>query len=211
MDISILITSKSHPVNRHILKWLDINSRHNINVIYSKNDLTSGDILFLISCSEIISKLERGKYKKTLVIHASDLPHGRGWNPHIWEIINGAVEITLSLLEAEDEIDTGNIWKKISVTILKTALFDEINKIIFDAELALMDFAIKNYNTVQPKKQKNIDSAHYPKRSPKDSEIDVNKTLSDQFDLIRVCDPQRFPAYFYKNGVRFGMILKKNE
>ena len=210
MNIAILTTSKEHPVNAYLDKWAEKNQNHQINIVHSKEELISGDILCLISCSEIISKLEREGFEKTLVVHASDLPHGRGWSPHVWEIINGATDITLSLLEAADEVDTGDIWKKISVSIPKTALFDEINELIFDSELKLMDFAIKNHNTIKPKKQPNIVSAHWPKRSPKDSEIDVNKEISEQFDLIRVCDPDRFPAFFFKDGKKFNITIKKN-
>ena len=54
------------------------------------------------------------------------------------------------------------------------------------------------------------DSTYYPKRSPKDSEIDVNKGISEQFDLIRICDPDRFPVFFYKNGERFNITIKKD-
>lgn len=211
MNISILITSKKHPVNRYIARWAERNNNHKINIIHSKKEITFGEILFLISCSDIITKLERDKFKKTLLIHASDLPYGRGWSPHIWEIINGATNITLSLLEAEDKVDTGNIWKKISVKIPKTATFDEINELIFDSELRLMDFAIENYNTIQPEKQSNISSSScWPKRSSKDSEIDINKNISKQFDLIRVCDPDRFPAFFFKDGEKFNITIKKS-
>ena len=210
MNITILITSKEHPVNTYVNKWVETNKSHQISIVHSKEDLASGDILFLISCSEIVLKLERDKFKKTLLIHASDLPNGRGWSPHIWEIINGATDITLSILEAESKIDTGDIWKKISVPIPKTALFDEINDLIFNSELELMNFAIENYNTVEPKKQLNIDGEYWPKRSPKDSVIDINQTISEQFDLIRVCDPKRFPAFFYKDGVKFNITIEKN-
>ena len=210
MIISILITSKEHPVNTYVNKWVEKNKSHQISIIHSKKDLTSGDILFLISCSEILSKFDRDKFKKTLIIHASDLPNGRGWSPHIWEIINGATDITISLLEAESKVDTGDIWKKISVPIPKTALFDEINDLIFNSAIELMNFAIEKYNTVEPKKQPNIDGSYWSKRSPKDSEIDINQTISEQFDLIRVCDPKRFPAFFYKDGVKFYITIEKN-
>jgi len=211
MNISVLITSKEHPVNTYINKWIEKNKSHQISIIHSKEELTSGDILFLISCSDIISKVERSEFKKTLVIHASDLPHGRGWSPHVWEIINGATNITLSLLEVEDKVDTGDIWKKVTVPIPKTALFDEINELIFNSELELMDFSIANYKTVKPKKQLNIDSTYWPKRSPNDSEIDINKGISEQFNLIRVCDPDRFPAFFYKDGKRFNITIKRHD
>ena len=210
MNITILISSIKHPINTYINKWIKKNKSHQVTLIHSKKDLVSGDILFLISCSEIISKFERGKFKKTLIVHASDLPYGRGWSPYIWEIINGATDITLSLLEAEDKIDSGDIWKKINVTIPKTFLFDEINELIFNAELELMDFAVENFNNIEPKKQPNIETPCWPKRVPKQSEININKAIAEQFDLIRVCDPQRFPAYFYKDGIRFNIIIEKN-
>ena len=210
MNITILTTSKEHPVNTYVNKWVETNKSHQISIVHSKEELASGDILFLISCSDIVSKLERDKFKKTLIIHASDLPHGRGWSPHVWEIINGATDITLSLLEAEDKVDTGDIWNKISVHIPKTTLFNEINELIFNSELTLMDFAIENYNTIEPIKQPDIDSVFWPKRSPKDSVININKPIVEQFDLIRVCDPKRFPAYFYKDGVRFNITIEKN-
>ena len=209
MNISILTSSKEHPVNVYIDRWSK-NNNNQINIVHSKEELISGDILFLISCSTLVSKSVREKFKKTLVIHASDLPHGKGWSPHIWEIINGATDIILSLFEAEDEVDTGDIWKKIKVNIPKTILFDEINELIFNAEIELIDFAIENFNTVEPKKQPIIESTFWSKRSPEDSLIDIDKTISEQFDLIRECDPKRFPAYFYKDGVRFKMVIEKN-
>ena len=48
----------------------------------------------------------------TLVLHASDLPDGRGWSPHVWDVISGKSSLTLSLINAEDSVDTGHIWKK---------------------------------------------------------------------------------------------------
>ena len=210
MIISILTSTEEHPIYEYLVKWAKKNKKnHKIIIAHSKNELISGDLLFLISCSEIITKTERDKFKNTLVIHASDLPYGRGWSPHVWEIINGSTEITLSLLEAEDKVDTGDIWKKTNINIPKTFLFEEINDLIFTTELDLMDFAIENFNTVSPKKQLNIDVNSWPKRSPKDSEIDSNKSIFEQFDSIRVCDPKRFPAYFYKDGVRFNIFLEK--
>lgn len=207
MKITILNTSKNHPVNTWLDQWMKINRvNHDINLVRSKNELAGGDVLFLISCVDIILKQDRDKYKKTLVIHASDLPKGRGWSPHIWGIINGAEEVTLTLLEAGSKVDSGDIWKKLNVKVPKTALYVQINELIFDAELKLMDFAVENFNGFVPFKQSNENSTYWPKRTPEDSEINIQKSISEQFDLIRVCDQHRFPAFFYKEGRKF--ILK---
>ena len=73
-----------------------------------------------------------------------------------------------------------------------------------------MDYAVKNFYTVEPERQPDIYTRPWPKRSPKDSLVDINQTIDSQFDLIRVCDPNRFPAYFYKNGVRFNIKIEKH-
>lgn len=210
MLISILNTSYTHPINQHLRRWIYKNkSDHSISLCRSKEDLVGGDILFLVSCSEILGVNETSKFKNSLVIHASDLPEGKGWSPHVWEILNGASNITVSLIEVGQKIDSGSIWKKVSVRIPKEALFDEINQLLFDTEIELMDFAVANLETVVPIPQADQNVTYWPKRVPSDSEIDINKSLREQFDLIRVCDVDRYPAFFYIRGQKFKLKLEK--
>jgi methionyl-tRNA formyltransferase len=205
VKITILNSSESHPINYWLKNWTEKNSKeHEINLVRTKEELDGGDILFLISCSEIIKAEDRAKYQRTLVIHASDLPKGRGWSPHVWEIVNGAKEITVTLLEASDKVDAGDIWQKVKVKIPETALYDEINGLLFTAELVLMDYAVENFATIKPEQQSlELETTYWPKRTPKDSELDIKKSIDEQFDLIRVCDPKRFPAFFYRNGKKY--------
>lgn len=209
MDITILCSSVSHPVNDTLTEWMQNNrEKHQIHLVHSVKDLTGGDLLFLISCAEIISKELRDKYQKTLIIHSSDLPQGRGWSPHIWGIIEGKTEIVSSLLEAEDKVDTGDIWKKIKVKIPKSCLSEEINQLLFDTLKQLMDFAVNNFSIIIPVAQKG-QSSHYRKRTPEDSELDVDKTIKEQFDLLRVCDVDRFPAFFELYGCKYRIEITK--
>ncbi len=209
MKITILNSSEDHPVNTCLKRWIKLNqAKHEVQLSRSKKDLFNGDILFLVSCSDVISQYDRDKFKKTLVIHASDLPRGRGWSPHIWEIINGANQVTLALLEAEDKVDSGDIWKKVTINIPDAALYDQINELIFEAELELMDFAIENFLNITPSKQSEEGVSSWPKRAPEDSEINIHQSIDKQFDLIRVCDPDRFPAFFYRNGKKFKLKVE---
>ena len=211
MKISILCSDPSHPINHFLVSWIERNSiEHQINLFRTKSELCGGDLLFLISCAEILTHKDRINYLKTLVLHASDLPLGRGWSPHIWQLIEGAEELTLSLLEAAEPVDSGDIWKKINLKIPKDALWDEINLLLFTAELSLMDFAVANMHQINPVKQA-VDtlSTYYPKRTPKDSQLDPNKSLSELFNLIRVCDPNRFPAFFELHSHNYTIRLEK--
>ncbi len=100
--------------------------------------------------------------------------------------------------------------KRLLYEIPRSALWDEINDLLFAAEIQLIEFAIQNFENLQKYPQNsNIEATYYPKRSPKDSEIDPNKPISEQFDLIRVCDPNRFPAHFHYRGVAYKIILEK--
>ena len=211
MKISFLCNDPRHPVNDYLYAWIKKNnSKHEIELVRQKKDLSGGDILFLISCTEIINSQDRMAYINCLVIHASDLPKGRGWSPHIWSILEGKEELTLTLLEANNKIDSGKIWKKLNFQVPKHALWNEINAQLFEKEIELIDFAVGNFKSVSAKSQAlDIEPTYYPKRTPNDSEIDPYKSSESQFDKIRVCDPDRFPAYIELYGERYKLILEK--
>lgn len=211
MKITILCTDPAHPVNAYLQAWVNKHRHvHKITLVRHKFQLEGGELLFLVSCSEIIKEEDRNKYIATLVLHASDLPKGRGWSPYIWEIVNGAEHITLTLLEAEDKVDSGRIWAKQSIAVPKHALWDEINHLLFTAEVSLIDHAVKNFGRTTPQLQVGTEQAtYYPRRTPQDSQLDAKKTFAEQFDRMRVCDPDRFPAFFEHLGQRYILKLEK--
>lgn len=211
MKVSVLCSNPSHPVNAHLMAWVERHAQdHEIAVVRKKSELTGGDMLLLVSCGEIVTAKQRLLYGVCLVLHASDLPRGRGWSPHIWDLAAGASHISLSLLEAQDKVDSGRIWKKVRIPVPPTALWDEINHLLFTAEVQLMDFALVSYGRVLSQEQRtDVEPTYYRLRTPEDSRIDPYQTLADQFDLIRVCDPHRFPAFFEFRGQRFVLKLEK--
>lgn len=211
MRISLLCSDEQHPVNDYLQRWMAAQQAvHQIELVRNTSELSGGDILFLISCTEIVGAADRSAYLASLVLHAGDLPRGRGWSPHIWQLIEGSDEITLSLLEAEDRVDSGRIWKKLKFPVPKHALWDEINARLFDAEIELIDFAVREFERICPTEQdSSIEPTYYPRRSPADSQIDPSQGISDQFDKIRVCDPNRFPAFFELHGKKYKLILEK--
>ncbi len=211
LDITIICSSKKHPIYPHLKNWIQKNSNHyNVRLVNKALDIKKGDILFLISCTELISLKIRNKFKHTLVIHESDLPKGKGWSPLIWQILNGANEIMITLLEAEDKVDSGDIWKQRKIKVEPYEVIDEINTKLFPIKLKLLEYAIKHHNTIKPKTQRKENATYYKRRTPKDSKLDVNQTLSQQFDLLRVADNIRYPCFFDYRGHRYKLILRKS-
>jgi methionyl-tRNA formyltransferase len=210
MKISILCSDRRHPIQPLLQDWCRRRgAEHQVELVAQASDLTGGDILFLVSCHEIIGAPIRARFSATLVVHASDLPDGRGWSPHIWSILQGATHLTVTIFQADDTLDAGPIWKKQRIDLEGHELCDEINDKLFAAELALMDFAVANAATIRPLPQAGGGGTTFPLRKPEDSRIDPNRPIADQFNLLRVADPDRYPAFFDHLGHRFEIVLRK--
>lgn len=211
MKISILCTDPNHPVVNNLREWADeISTKgHEVSLVFDKFELHGGDILFLVSCSQLIRDAEREKYGATLVLHASDLPKGRGWSPYIWSILGGANQITVSLLEASDPVDSGAIWLKTTFSLEGHELLPEINEKLFVAETTLMTQAVEQFGSIEPMRQMGDPGPYMKKRTPADSRLDPCKTIAEQFNLLRVVDSQRYPAFFDYQGKRYLINIEK--
>jgi len=209
--VTVLCNNPDHPIFPRLKHWATcMNECDSVDVelVQSLSELTSGDLLFLVSCSEMVGPSHQEAYRHSLVLHASDLPEGRGWSPHVWQVLEGRDRLTVSLLEAREPVDTGEIWRKIIIKLDGTELYDDINERLFDAELALMDWAVEHFDDVAPQPQSGT-ASYYPRRTPADSELDPTQTLEDLMPLLRVCDPHRFPAFFYYRGQKYRLSIEK--
>lgn len=208
-SISILCSDERHPIRPYLTRWAREHAHvAEIRIIDRSVDANGGDILFLVSCHEIIGAPLRERYRNVLVLHASDLPNGKGMSPHVWQVLEGATEIVVTLLEAANALDAGDIWHQARVEIPPTALHDEIHDRLFEAELALMSWALDNHASVKPRPQLGV-SSYYCRRTPQDSCIDPQTTLQQAFNQLRIADPDRYPAFFEHLGVKFKIRIER--
>lgn len=208
--VAVLCTDPRHPVNAWLEPWAGQTRKrgHDVEILRDHKEVRGGDFLFLVSCHQIVRKDVRENFRHTLVLHASDLPKGRGMSPHIWTVVEGGDELVLSLLNAEDALDSGDIWTQRRIPLEGTELYDDINRLIFDAEIELMDWALENCDHARPRTQSGEPSL-FRKRTPEDSRINPEASIASQFDLLRVADPDRYPAFFDHRGQRYRIRLEK--
>jgi len=214
MKIQILI-SKSSWANKYknfIKKYLKIFSK-NIRCISNHKELKNNyDICILFSYFKIIEKNFLKFSKHNLVLHESNLPKGRGMSPITWQIIDRKKNIIFSLLEASEKLDSGKIYYQKKVKINSVKLFDEIKKIQLINNLYLIKKFLKYYKKNKknpPSKFQKGKPTYYKTRKPSNSKIDLNKSIKSQFNLIRVCDFENYPAYFYYKKTKFLIKLSK--
>lgn len=169
----------------------------------------NSDVTFFLSCERYVSPETRAKSTHSIVIHASDLPKGRGMSPATWQILEGKRKIPVTLFEMAEAFDAGDYYLKDSFILNGTELIDEWREeSVRCIERMALTF-IKNVGRLKPKKQRGKGTI-YPRRRPEDSELDTGKTLREQFNLLRVADNERYPVFFrHKNQTYILKIFKR--
>ena len=191
-------------------KLLDL--AHYVRVIYNTKDIVKGNVCFILSFAQIIKESQLRMHDHNLVVHGSNLPEGKGWSPWTWEILNGKKDLYLSLFEAVQAVDAGPIYDSKRVKLCDDELVTEWRQILADETNALCLNWIKNYPQILKQARPQIGAeTFYKKRMPQDSQLDENSPIIEQFNLLRVVDNERYPAYFEKNGIKYELHVFKRK
>lgn len=180
-------------------------------IFYSQQQaiIKNSDVTFFLGHEGYITKDNREKSKYNIVVHSSDLPKGKGMSPATWQIIEGNNKIPVTLFEVADKIDAGDYYLKDYFQLNGTELIDEWQKKLGECVEKMIIIFINNIGSLKAIKQRGK-STIYARRGPKDSQLDINKSIKSQFNLLRVVDNKRYPAFFnYKNNKYILKIYKE--
>ena len=167
-----------------------------VGYIILKMDIKEGDICFILSFAKIVSKNKLELNKNNIVVHASGRTKGRGFSPMSWQILEGKNKIKLSLLEAGIEVDSGCIYIQDEINLKGFELVDEWRRLQAEKTISLCMHFIKNYPEIINKKTIQKDEAtYYPVEKKSDSIIDVNKSIKEQFNKLRIVDNKMYSAF----------------
>jgi methionyl-tRNA formyltransferase len=180
---------------------------HRALLLHDENEVVQGDILCLLSCEKIFKKLHLNKHN--LVVHESDLPKGKGWSPVSWQVLEGKSFIPVTLFEATSTVDNGRIYNQMTLELQGHELWPEIK----DKQGIITQQLILNFVNEYPNnhsREQVGDATYYAKRTPEHSQLDFHKTIAEQFNLFRVCDNERYPAFFIKDGKKYILKIEKS-
>ncbi len=180
------------------------------SLFFEHEDIDSSfDIVFILGYHRIIEKHYLKRHKHNLVVHESALPHGKGWAPLFWQILEGKNEITFTMFEAGKGVDSGEIYMQRILKLNGHELNEEIRA--KQAELTMemcIDF-LNNYEKYKNPKEQTGEESFYPKRTEKDSELDIHKTIEEQFNLLRIVNNEKYPAFFYRDGYKYKLTIER--
>lgn len=167
----------------------------------------SYDVVFILSYHKIIEEEYLRRHRHNLVVHASDLPEGKGWAPLFWQVLEGKRNIVFSMIEASAGVDAGDVYMKKSLALTGYELNEELRQKQAQLTIDMCLEFIADYEAHRnPTKQEGVES-FYKKRSSKDSELDPDKTIREQFNLLRIVNNDEYPAFFNIDGRRYELQI----
>ncbi len=210
-NISIVVDNDSWILPAAIqLVELCISNGDNAKLCRRHDEIMPDGVAFYLGCVKITPPDILAKNHRNLVVHASDLPKGRGMSPWTWQVLEGANAISVCLLEAEEAVDSGAIIYKDLMPLEGTELVNDLRLLLQEktTELCLrfLNEKIENTGAAQTGKV-----SYYERRCPEDSVLDVQKTIADQFSLLRVVDNEKYPAHFEMGGQKYILKIYKDQ
>jgi methionyl-tRNA formyltransferase len=186
------------------------NQIKNSRVLFDHTKIKDGfDVLFILSYHKVIPKNFLKKNRHNIVVHASDLPKGKGWSPMFWQILEGKNSIVFTMFEADTSIDSGGVYMKRTLQLDGFELNKELRKKQADFIVQMCFEFLNGYEKFKtPKPQKGKES-FYPKRTAKDSRLDIDKTIKEQFNLLRIVDNEEYPAFFEIDNHHYILKIEK--
>lgn len=171
--------------------------------------IIKNSVVFVLSYTKILGVNFLKRNKKVLIIHPSNLPKDKGFAPVQNQVLRNKKLIHICLLEASKKVDSGPVIYRDTFLLSGHELSSEIRKKQAISTFQLINKFLKNYPNYKAYKQKGVSNFN-KKRRPKDSEININKSIKSQFNLLRICDNDYFPAFFkYKKNIYVMKIFKK--
>jgi methionyl-tRNA formyltransferase len=175
-------------------------------------DAPPSDVAYLLSYPRIVPANALARHGTTVVAHASALPAGKGMSPMPWQILEGARNIPITLFKAVPELDAGPVYLRSSIHTRGNELLPELQAALADEIVRLCLTFAERYPTIldQATPQTGA-STTYRTRTPTDSELDPHRTIAEQFDLLRIVDNERYPAFFHHRGRRYRLKIEADD
>ena len=208
-----IVTSAGSWMQRHVERLHEaLAESHVVTTYHQHEDVAACDIAIYLSYTRIVPADVLARARSNVVVHASDLPRGRGMSPMTWQILAGARSIPVTLFEAVEALDAGPIYLQTHMSTVGNELLPELREALAAITVDMCREFVARFPTIiaEGRPQRGESSVHQ-RRRPNDSRLDPSVPLAEQFDLLRVVDNERYPAYFTYRGRTFKLTIEPAE
>ena len=128
-----------------------------------------------------------------------------------WQILEGKNEIVFTMFEADEKVDNGPIYMKKTLKLDGYELNPELREKQAKQIINMCLEFVNNYEKYKNPTPQEGEETFCPKRTPKDSKLDINKSIKEQFNLLRIVDNENYPAFFEINGHKYILKIYKEK
>ena len=179
-----------------------LNNKYIFKISKNPKNIKNQNIVFPLSYTKILPEDFLQKNELILVAHPSKLPKDKGFAPLQYQILKNKNKVYMSLIKAAKKVDAGPIYFQNSFILNGTELSDEIRNVQGIQVLNIIKKFLIKYPNVKPTKQ--IGKGNFNKRRyPKDSQLNINKTIKQQFNHLRINDNELYPSFFYYKDQKY--------
>lgn len=200
--------------NNWLEKFLPIEllqmENYSLKVFHNPAYISSFDFVFVLGFTKILKKDFLSRNKMVMIIHESELPKGKGFSPIQWQILEGKNEMKVCLINAAEKVDSGEILETEKLILDGSELYEEIRESQARVSFKLIRKFLKKF----PNNSKCLqigNSTYYRKRTNKDSELNINNSIKDNFPKLRIGNNEEWPSFFKLNGSTYILKIYKKD
>ena len=209
--VTFLLDKTNLWIEKQLISFnFQLNKKYIFKISKNPNKILNQDIVFPLSYTRILPEKFLNRNNLVLVAHPSKLPRDKGFAPIQNQILRNKRKIYISLIKAVNEVDSGPIVMQDYFKLKGTELNDEIRYLQGLNTLNLIKKFLKKYPKIKYSNQGGKGNFN-KRRNPSDSKLNVNKTLKQQFNLLRINDNNLFPSFFYFKGKKYILKIFKGD
>lgn len=113
------------------------------------------------------------------------------------------------MFEATEAVDAGPVYMRDAIRFQGAELLPEMPAILGAKIIEMCTRFMSEYPDITEHGQPQVGpGSRYRVRTPEDSRLDPNQTIAGQFDLLRVVDSKRYPAFFELRGRKYIVTIE---
>jgi methionyl-tRNA formyltransferase len=209
--VTFLLDKSNIWIEKYLKKYnFKLNNKYIFKVKKNPDLIKNQDLVFPLAYTKILSENFLNNNKLTLIVHASKLPKDKGFAPVQNQILRNKKKIFVSLIKADKKVDSGNLFLTDHFILKGHELFEEIRYLQAMACFKIISEFLNRFPRAKSVPQ--VGKSNFNrKRKVSDSKLNINKSIKTQFNLLRICDNDQWPAYFiYKNNKYTLKICRNN-
>jgi methionyl-tRNA formyltransferase len=216
-SLEVIILPRTSQREERLKGIIDFAYRHNIDLLrpskaqlYEVLSRISPDLLVSAGYPYLLNEQVLSISNYNINIHPTLLPKYRGAATTWYILANGDQQGGVTIHFIDSGMDTGNILCQEAFPLSPFDTLKSYMRKAAEAEIRLIKQALQlldKNDFVGILQDEDQSSTYNEKRDWRDSRIDPSKSISELYNFIRACDPERFPAFFVKDGQEVGIKL----